>query len=81
MTKTVNINRVLETKPVLFRITYRPEVKDGFRNWSGEVFMYEGCLITGEFSSGGYPAGFQAIVDGAPRRFSYCNVVSVEVGR
>ena len=51
MTKTVNINTILERKPVFFRFTYRPEFKDGLRNWSGEVFMYEGCLITGEFSS------------------------------
>ena len=81
MAKTVNINRVLKREPVSFRITYRPEVKDGLRNWSGEVFTYERCHITGEFTSGGYPAGFQAVVNGAPRRFSYSNVVSVEVGR
>ena len=81
MTKTVNINTILERKPVFFRFTYRPEFKDGLRNWSGEVFMCEGCLITGEFSSGGYPAGFQAVVNGEPRRFSYWNVISVDVGR
>jgi hypothetical protein len=81
MTKTVNINTILEREPVFFRFTYRPEFKDRLRNWSGEVFMYEGCLITREFSSEGYPAGLQADVNGEPRRFSYCNVISVEVGR
>jgi hypothetical protein len=81
MTATANINKVLEREPVFFRISYRPEFKDGIRNWSGAVFTYRSCHITGEFTSGGYPAGFQAVVDGAPRRFSYSNVVSVEVGR
>jgi hypothetical protein len=81
MTKTVNINTILEREPVFFRFTYRSEFKDGLRNWSGEVFMCEGCLITGEFSSRGYPAGVQAVVNGESRKFSYCNVIRVDVGR
>ena len=81
MTTTANINTVLKGHPVFFRLTYRPEFKGGIRNWSGEVFTYKRCHIIGEFTSDGCPAGFQAVVDGAPRRFSYSNVVSVEVER
>ena len=81
MTTTANINKVLQANPVAFRVTYRPEFKDGVRNWSGEVFTHERYHITGEFTSGGYPSGFQVVVDGAPRRFSYWNVISVDVGR
>ena len=69
----------MQTNPVKFDVTYAPEKKDGFENPTGRFFTYSGDSITGEYFSKGFPAGFQAVVNGEPRRFAYIGVKSLTI--
>ena len=66
-------------KQVRFDVTYIPEKKDGEDNLQGLEFTYKAVTVTGEYSSAGYPAGFQAVVDGSPRRFAYAGIKNMTI--
>ena len=69
----------MNTERVLFDVTYVPEKKDGVANLQGFAFTYKAVTVTGEYSSAGYPAGFQAVVDGSPRRFAYAGIKNITI--
>ena len=69
----------MHSNSIKFDVTYSPEKKDGVSNPMGRVFNYNGVSITGEYFSKGFPAGFQAVVNGEPRRFAYGGVKSLTI--
>ena len=64
-----------------FEITYAPEKHDGESNSRGEHFLYSGCRIISSFGSKDFSnLGFFAYVpEKGPRRFSYSNIISIEL--
>ena len=69
----------MNTKRVQFDVTYVPDKKDGVDNLQGLEFTYKAVSVTGEYSSAGHPAGFQAVVDGSPRRFAYAGIKNMTI--
>tara|TARA_B100000959_G_scaffold257950_1_gene292466 strand:- start:3696 stop:3926 length:231 start_codon:yes stop_codon:yes gene_type:complete len=66
-----------------FEIVYSPEKHDGASNSRGEHFLYSGCRILSSFGSNvSSNLGFFAYVPAkGPRRFSYSNIISIELSK
>ena len=69
----------MNMKRVQFDVTYVPDKKDGADNLQSLEFNYKAVTVTGEYCSAGYPAGFQAVVDGSPRRFAYAGIKNMTI--